>query len=406
MMFGDDSLQDILELNTDVLDPARRPTLEELRLLLKACFKASLQTEEGRPTRFNVAFVEPSGPGFPQEETHQWWLLRFERPRDLTGTEFAKLAQACDLRSAYIGVSRAAEAPDQLVIWGILVVGDSTQKMRTGRTVSSSQVGGFYLTVEVIGPGSFLVGNGVRFKRLIGDEVQDEHAENLVALCCTPSSVFRRDYMGEHWTRTVSQILQLIVLAGHGGALFILDGDINTALLDVKYRLQPPTAILKDAVLSVQTADHAYKEAMAKMCLGPSLGADQEIDDADATVASKGRDWDAAIDCVSRLALVDGAVLLGCNFDVMGFGAVVRQIGALDGVLVENVADIAASNRHRYDVSSRGTRHRSAVAFCSQNPGAVAFIVSHDGGISAMRRINDAVLVWGIKPPALSVSTG
>lgn len=385
-MFSDDRLQPILALN-HALDAQQRATLEELRRLLRACFQASLQTEEGRPTRFNVAFVEPAAPSFPQQETPQWWLLQFEQPRNLTGPEFAKLAQANDLRSAFIGVRRAAKEPDELAIWGILVVGPSTWRMRTGRTKSSSEYGARYFTVQVVGPGNLVVGNGVQFIRLIGDEAQDEHSVNLFALCGRPSSIFVRDFMGEYWARTISLLLQWIVVAGHGGTLFILDSASIPDRLDVKYALQSCTHILPDTMGPVETA-----EASAKVGYQPSGDPNRAV----ATIALNVQDWDTATECVGRLALVDGAVLLTRDLKVVGFGTFVRQLGTLETVQVKNARDIEATNRDQYDVGAKGTRHRAAVAFCSQNPDAIAFIVSQDGGISAMRSIEDVVLIWHI----------
>ena len=272
-------------------------------------------------------------------------------------------------------------------------------RMRAGITVSSTSVGRFYLTIQVIGPGSLVVSNGLQSIRLLGDELQEDNKSSvhLLRLCLDHSSVFLRepdDLRPGYWVRTISLILQSIVAAGHGGALFILDGDIKPAGLEVKYPLQPQSSLIRDAALQVKAAESAHNEAFARIVLEDSIANVSMEAEAAEEVVRRVQDWEDSIECVGRLALVDGAVVLRRDLRVVGFGAVVRRVGKLQGVQVEIALNIAANRRSPCDLDEKGTRHRSAVAFCWQNPGAVAFVVSHDGGISAMRHIDGAVVVW------------
>jgi DNA integrity scanning protein DisA with diadenylate cyclase activity len=45
-------------------------------------------------------------------------------------------------------------------------------------------------------------------------------------------------------------------------------------------------------------------------------------------------------------------------------------------------------------VDAVGTRHRSAYRLCAAVPGAVALVVSQDGGVRFVTRRGDAVTYW------------
>jgi DNA integrity scanning protein DisA with diadenylate cyclase activity len=45
-------------------------------------------------------------------------------------------------------------------------------------------------------------------------------------------------------------------------------------------------------------------------------------------------------------------------------------------------------------VESFGTRHRSAFRFCSSLEDSIAFVLSQDGGVKAVKRHGKDVLMW------------
>ena len=61
-------------------------------------------------------------------------------------------------------------------------------------------------------------------------------------------------------------------------------------------------------------------------------------------------------------------------------------------------------NNKDYDyisIENFGTRHRSAFRFCSNYDWAVAFIISQDGGIKVVKKVNDDVILWETIDPML-----
>lgn len=375
-----------------------QPTLKDLRSLLIACFRASLRTEEGRRTRFNVAFVQPCHPQRPKEEGSCWWPLRFTDPGlPLSERELVKLAQAADPRQELIGVRRASGAAGgDLTIWGTLVVGLRWWEFRHARTMNSQRVGPPYLTVQVVAPGTLVVAGPKGSLRFVGDEPEDGRLVALIDLAWRSrmwSDVVQSEVQAwpTLWARSVDVVLQSIAEAGHGGALFILPDDAIPSTLDVKYCIEPASARLPKAAHSMQDAEDEKNRA------SPSSMDMVLVNAAWSTLDSRKHEWLEAAECVARHAGVDGAMLLTRDLRLRGFGAVVRHATEHKSPMIERAFDAGALGREPYDLGARGTRHRSAAIFCAQNPGAAAFVVSQDGDISAMRFVHGTVVVWRVK---------
>lgn len=245
-----------------------------------------------------------------------------------------------------------------------------------------------YLTVQVVSPGSLVVAGPKGSLRLVGDEPEDEHHVPLIdfANSGTWRDIFGSDgtVLPSVWARTVGVLLQLIGEAGHGGAIFVVPEDSIPENLNVKYSIDPPIAMLRNASIAMQKAES-----------GPDHDATSDLawyrDD------SVRRGWIDTAECVARLAGVDGAMLLTRGLWLRGFGSVVLPNSGHDHPPTSRALDASATEQCAYDISARGTRHRSAVVFCMQNPGAAAFVVSQDGDTSAMRNIGGTVVIWRIK---------
>jgi hypothetical protein len=167
--------------------------------------------------------------------------------------------------------------------------------------------------------------------------------------------------------------------------------------LDLKYAVDPLSRILQSSLGPAHRAEQTHDHAIVSLALNATPTGFEQVDDAARASQVEGQHWLEAIQNVARLASVDGAVLLSHEFAVIGFGSIVKEVGELRGKRVEKALDREAADRTPHDVAEKGTRHRSAVAFCAQNPAAVAFVVSQDGGMSAIRAVGDTVVVWEVQ---------
>ena len=91
-------------------------------------------------------------------------------------------------------------------------------------------------------------------------------------------------------------------------------------------------------------------------------------------------------------ATVDGAVVMNRRFELLGFGG---EITVAEPVRqIHRAVDLEASESIPAMVDHEGTRHRSAYRLCQAVPGALAFVVSQDGGITVVHARDHRVLCW------------
>jgi hypothetical protein len=96
---------------------------------------------------------------------------------------------------------------------------------------------------------------------------------------------------------------------------------------------------------------------------------------------------------LAALADVDGAVLLNERFEVLGFGGEI--VGSLPEVeTIRRSRDLECVEYDVVAIDGVGTRHRAAYRLCAQEHGAVAVVVSQDGGVQFVTWHRGALTYW------------
>jgi len=95
---------------------------------------------------------------------------------------------------------------------------------------------------------------------------------------------------------------------------------------------------------------------------------------------------------LAQLSAVDGAVLIGREFKLLGFGGKIDAPASLTNVY--QAIDPDGNNLEPMDTSERGNRLISAISFCDSNAEALAFVCSQDGPVSAVLKHEEKVVVW------------
>lgn len=93
---------------------------------------------------------------------------------------------------------------------------------------------------------------------------------------------------------------------------------------------------------------------------------------------------EAAATSVGRLTAIDGAVIINRDLELFGFGAVLDS--PADPTEIPVVVTPTGQAMWSGVGIQGGTRHQSTAAFCFENPGAVAFVASHDGPLTIFCR--------------------
>ena len=94
----------------------------------------------------------------------------------------------------------------------------------------------------------------------------------------------------------------------------------------------------------------------------------------------------------AQLVGTDGAIVLGTDFSLHGFGAIIG-ITAVDESKVDFVD--GADNPITYSsiVSDKGSRHQAAISFAVREEGVVVFVVSQDGHVTVLENHGGVVRV-------------
>lgn len=369
---------------------SRRPSSEEvLGTLVNTAFSASLQTEEGRPVRFQLLF-------HPHEREI---TTAFEEPLAYSSHNLVKLAPTVDIGFRYIVVAPEQPGSDTLAIVGLsdLELSQLANKpmRRVGGGLDAHSPDTQSMKLAVFGPGlvrvelsmsTFELRNcSIRFPFSIEGIKYIREWYDEASQCLDFSELPVDPVVGEveGWNhrrrgnaqalvrRTWASIVGKVCQARHGGTFLVIPKDAAIEEhLRVKYFLrsnQLQNSIQKRATYEPGLSNPNYRWGMEA----------SDLDDAHFSE----RDLSRAADLVASFASVDGAVVLERDLTLVGFGAEI-----LDTKFPDDDEKVKYG-RHPHGrpkprrLSDFGMRHRTAFRFCEKIEGALAFVLSQDGGI-------------------------
>lgn len=401
---------------------ATAPDLDVLAEIFEVMFGASLRTEEGAPVRFSIAYVnpldpDPQPPVFPP--ANRWSCTPFESPLDWTITNILKLATASDPRGSSLAIYQVG---DRLQIWGLIdqqnayhdFVNLNTERGPERPGEFQAQVEGLahlrvyrdYVKVaelridEMVGPSLDVLHRGpIRTRldagiRMHVDDVNEVLSEDGIEV----DSYWRASFV-DKWLAALSRVLLRVQNYRHGGILLI-PADSGATGLNVKFPLRYDrlrTALAKRAAnvlrntLTAEFIIEDYMDAdLEEMPVALHVENEVSRDDFEGNLL----ELDGATRFVSLLSRVDGAVLLSPALDVIGFGVEITEQEIPRSVMSASTRTAGPRALKAIPYDRYGTRHRSVMRYCWGHPGSVGFVVSQDGDIRAVTRLNDDVVLW------------
>lgn len=388
---------------------------EVVRGLLEVAYHTSFYTEEARRVGFRLIY----GSRTEIEAANAGSTIRFANPRPLEVGELCRLAPATEPSRVSVGVHTDDEG--NLAIWGLIDTGSLWQDFTSGDlTLLGDLVFGTplprNLTIAAMEPGSMSVACGastvlsLRGGRLLEpspvlregpvyeffrEAIEQVYLE-LCDVCGFPPSKM------ENLTQVYMQYLKKVLLRmrekAHGGILLVVpdewaSDDVTLGgRLHVKYvctrararRLLLDSLILGERQRSLQR-DHAPGDEAHPLLI-------EEVFDLFARRTRTDAALSDLVDFLAGLSAVDGAVVLSDRFRVLGFGAMVTVPSDLWQV------KIATDSRGEYSatipIESYGARHGAAFRFCEGSEAFVSFVVSQDGGVKAVKKLGEDVMLW------------
>ncbi len=346
--------------------------------------------------------------------------MPFETPLALDVRSLTKLARACDPQVSSLNVF--ADSAGDVFVWGLV-----DQEPRHGDQIAlnagsdAQRPGLFQATIS--GPGTISVfRHGVLWGSLCRDvliETQYDvlwngpvhlllvehlrsyvatHYPSLAADCGSPPPADLERELLVRWLNSLSRILVNVQQYRHGGGLVIVP-QVTTDDMGVKYRIHYRR--LGEAVVGMVRAyflrNRATTEVM-EAAKGETPGVLRAplsyLRDVHNELEQRRAEILGCIRFIAALTCADGMVLLDKHFAVHGFGVELRANHPLDAVFMAGDANADPARLRGVEIHHFGTRHRAMMRYCHQTAGSLGFVVSQDGGIQAMKRIDNQLVVW------------
>lgn len=409
---------------------AQIPKTGHLKEFLEIAYHASMFTEEARQIDFRIAFIsreEANQLAGPEEFGRLYEPVTFTAPREFSVKEILRLAPATDHTNVLICVSPVNGHSDNgelppLNIWGLINTGSSwwefTQRERkTGvpppncLSVSSSEPGNLTISREgsvllnlkkgqIITPSSQTL-----YKGPIADFLEDAlttlDAEIIEKIGADSFSINNRgeDFPREFYFRFIERLLFKIREKRHGGAVLVIPDNATDDCsmfkgLMVKYPCN--YSQVWSLIIKSLSARYKYHQLFLDFFKGETESPIVTYHQMYSTENLREEVDHRITDSVQLFASssgVDGAILMTDKLRLLGFGTEIT-VQALALKEVHLAKNYKAESMESVPIESYGTRHRSAFRFCWANPDSIAFVISQDGDVKGVKRIEDKLVFW------------
>lgn len=372
-----------------------------------------MQTEEGRGVQFRLVL----------EPRREQISIRLHPPIPYTVRSIRKISPTIGLQGHFLALQSAPtdEKPDALQIVGIVDPLMSPPNdhinnymVRSGHLAGRSPLSGVRLTSRA--PGALLVQTSSihAFDYCEGEirpptsvrqiipilkwmvnaaltvlpphSIPSERLENFYG---TPVSLAEFHQLTTFSTRAMAfwiRVFLFVQRAKHGGAFMFVDPRDVPDLVDVKYN--STSGIVTHNLMRRATLAPQLQEIDGISPDWPSLT--EELFAADSRLAE-------AENLIASLASVDGAVVIGPDLNVVGFGARFTQSKDNDQAHRQEQVEFMQNpnwsglSTDLRPVNEFGMRHTSAFRFCEDVRSAIACVISQDGAVRCFWNRDDQV---------------
>lgn len=411
------------------VEPETLPDADELEELLCVCYQASLMREEERPIAFRAILSGPQSfaPGEgPPSGLHR---LRLDAPRPFDAHELRRLSPGAEFHRSLIAVEKDGEDGTNLRIWGSVHSGPRwIRRTQGGREVAPPLPPA--PVVHVTGPGRLSVYRGDAYVAGLEEGRLREASMDVFASGWMPRSFApvraeleelhgqarkRAQEAGEGaaWAplnpdlaRHVGQhafrrIISVIRDSRHGGTILFVPPELTeefsgeNGYVGLKYRYEPgePRRRYRTLIVAIMNRLAETHGKGGEPYYSASVGWEEYRRTADPEIAALDEAIFEVAHLIAALASVDGAVVMSKRLEIIGYGGEIS--GALEPVgKVRRALDLEGERFAEESTQNVGTRHRSAYRLTAALPGAVAVVVSQDGGIRFVTNKGGALTYW------------
>ncbi|KQO22680.1 hypothetical protein ASF10_09945 [Flavobacterium sp. Leaf82] len=400
-----------------------RPSEQVLFNLFESLFYTSLKTEESDFIKVTITLInsenpDPKPPGRIVKD--RWSIIRFEEQIEFNVKNIVKLSKAADPWSSSLAVN--FDKNGKLFIWGLIDQSIHYQNYLHYESEEGPEQPGLFQT-SITNIGTLLViidyeliatlKQNILISKYIDvfkfgkvSEIIELHSKKLINdissdirdLSLNDKKIWN-SIVDNLWRETISRLLIRIQNYRHGGSFIISKS--NYLDLDIKHKIQYDRiySALKNKI-SFSIENSKYSDLIYEDYLDSVNGGDiprrlylKEVisnsNKKESTDELKG-----AIRFIASLSCIDGLVVLDDKLKVNGFGAVVRRFNLPEEVYISKTARFIIKNLEAIKPDHFGTRHRAIFSHCWENIGSLGFVISQDGDIRVITRIENKLIVW------------
>lgn len=393
---------------------------QDLINLFEIMYFASLKTEELEQIKLRITILDKEipDPKPPRRIVkNRWSFVEFKENIVLTIQNLVKIAKAANPIASAIAVD---VINGELVIWGMI---DQEYRYHDFLFNESNRgperPGVIQVEIESLGEINVfreyeLLGS-LRKNTLISNQnkifnkgpIYEKLIENMASYLHFARKKVGDEiyYQRDHWdisliNRWISVICRILIHIkdySHGGAILIssqeLDSDVN-----IKYNINyNRLSELMPNYAACMVRNRYYSDDIFKKVLNKDndLIPYRTINKSECEYIDL-KEYEGgitgSIKFISSLSCVDGLVLLDNSLRVKGFGVEITNTTVPENVYLSK--NETADDLVKLDYFHFGTRHRSMMRYCSAHPGSIGFVISQDGDIRAITKIENKLIVW------------
>ena len=390
--------------------------------LLETMYYSSLRTEEAEAVIFHVVFLDPAQPD-PKPPRNpakdRWSYVPFDEPIPFSVSNVVKIAKSTDLRTSSFVIW--PDKNDTLFIWGLVDQQNRFHKfLNRSAEIEPERPGIFQASVEGIG----IIVVYMRYEKVAElrineliryslDLFRQSPVRDLLASGIEkylqavrshiPDDIYQAkgdmdEFHTQQWLSVLCRILLRIQKIKNGGAILITP-QISATDLNVKYGInydRLPTSLEANAITKIK-ADYLEQHLLGLHEAKPKeIPSNQyfQLRRLEKELRANKNEIDGVIWFIALLTRVDGLVVMDPNLVVRGYGVEIKNWQEPDNLFI--AADRMATPAKLRPVSYNhfGTRHRSMMRYCYQNPGSIGFVVSQDGEVRVMTMVEERLVIW------------
>jgi len=390
--------------------------------LLETMYYSSLRTEESEPVIFHVVFLDPAQPD-PKPPRNpakdRWSYVPFAEPIAFSVSNVVKIAKSTDLRTSSFVIW-----PDKngaLFIWGLVDQQNRFHKfLNRSAEIEPERPGIFQASVEGIG----IIVVYMRYEKVAElrineliryslDLFRQSPVRDLLSTGIEryleavrshiPDDIYQAEgemdeFHTQQWLSVLCRILLRIQKIKKGGAILITPG-ISANDLNVKYGInydRLPTSLEANAITKIKS------DYLEQHLLGLNEAKPKEIPSnqyfqlrrLEKDLRANKNEIDGVIWFIALLTRVDGLVVMDPNLAVRGYGVEIKNWQEPDNLFIATDRMATPAKLRPASYNHFGTRHRSMMRYCYQNPGSIGFVVSQDGEVRVMTMVEERLVIW------------